>query len=114
MAVRIVTDSTCDLPAALVEAHGIRVVPLTVFFGAEALRDGIDVTPEEFYDKLKASSALPKTSQPSASLFEEAYREAAKDGDEIVFRARAEAPGAVSIGFGECRGVLNPAIAWPA
>ena len=37
-----------------------------------------------------------------------------QDGDEIVFRARAEAPGAVSIGFGECRGVLNPAIAWPA
>ncbi|MBR0657773.1 fumarylacetoacetase [Neoroseomonas oryzicola] len=37
-----------------------------------------------------------------------------QDGDEIVFRARAEAPGAVPIGFGECRGVLNPAIAWPA
>jgi fumarylacetoacetase len=37
-----------------------------------------------------------------------------QDGDEIIFRARAEAPGAVSIGFGECRGVLHPAIAWPA
>ncbi len=37
-----------------------------------------------------------------------------QDGDEIIFRARAEAPGAVPIGFGECRGVLNPAIAWPA
>lgn len=37
-----------------------------------------------------------------------------EDGDEIVFRARAEAPGAVPIGFGECRGVLTPAIAWPA
>lgn len=84
MAVRIVTDSTCDLPPALVEAHGITVVPLTVYFGDEALRDGIDIHPEEFYDKLKASDALPKTSQPAAALFEEAYREAAKDGDEIV------------------------------
>jgi fumarylacetoacetase len=37
-----------------------------------------------------------------------------QDGDEIIFRGRAEAPGAVSIGFGECRGVLEPAIAWPA
>ncbi|GGJ08213.1 fumarylacetoacetase [Neoroseomonas lacus] len=37
-----------------------------------------------------------------------------QDGDEIIFRGRAEAPGAVSIGFGECRGVLDPAIAWPA
>jgi hypothetical protein len=40
----IVTDSTCDLPAALVEAHGITVVPLTVFFGEEALLDSVEIT----------------------------------------------------------------------
>lgn len=84
MAVRIVTDSTCDLPPALVEAHGIFVVPLTVFFGEEALLDGIEVRAEDFYDRLKESSSLPKTSQPSAELFEETYREAGANGDEVV------------------------------
>jgi DegV family protein with EDD domain len=84
MAVRIVTDSTSDLPPALAEELGISVVPLTVFFGDEALLDGIEVTPHDFYDRLKAAPSVPKTSQPSAELFEEAYREAAQNGDEFV------------------------------
>jgi DegV family protein with EDD domain len=84
MAVRIVTDSTSDLPPALAEELGISVVPLTVFFGDEALLDGIEVTPHDFYDRLKAAPSVPKTSQPSAELFEEAYREAAQNGDEVV------------------------------
>jgi DegV family protein with EDD domain len=84
MAVRIVTDSTCDLPPALAQEHGISVVPLTVFFGEEAFLDGIEVTPDDFYDRLKAAPHVPKTSQPSAELFQETYREAAANGDEIV------------------------------
>lgn len=84
MAVRIVTDSTCDLPAALIEAHNIRVVPLTVFFGDEALLDGVEITAEEFYERLPGSSVMPRTSQPSAELFRETYEELAANGDEIV------------------------------
>ena len=84
MAVRIVTDSTCDLPPALVQAHGIRVVPLTVFFGEEALLDGVEITATEFYERLQASNVMPRTSQPSAELFRETYEELAQDGDEIV------------------------------
>lgn len=84
MAVRIVTDSTCDLPAALVEAHGITVVPLTVFFDDEALLDGAEISAGEFYDRLRASSTLPRTSQPSVELFRETYQRVAADGDEIV------------------------------
>lgn len=84
MAVRIVTDSTCDLPRALVEAYGISVVPLSVFFGDEGLRDGVDITPPEFYERLTSSAALPRTSQPSVELFREAYEAAAAGGNEIV------------------------------
>ena len=84
MAVRIVTDSTCDLPRALVEAHGITVVPLTVFFGDDALLDGVDISAEEFYERLTSSPELPRTSQPSAELFRAAYEELGANGDEIV------------------------------
>lgn len=84
MPVRIVTDSTCDLPLALVEAYGITVVPLTVFFGEEALLDSVDISAPEFYERMKASHVLPRTSQPSVELFRRAYLEAAENGDEVV------------------------------
>ena len=65
MAVKIVTDSTCDLPTNLCSELGITVVPLTVYFGEEGFKDGIELGSEEFYDRLISSDELPKTSQPS-------------------------------------------------
>ncbi len=82
--VKIVTDSTSDLPEDLVKKHGIKIVPLNVHFGEEVFQDGVDLWPEEFYLKLRASSALPRTSQPSPGLFAEAYRQLAADGSAIV------------------------------
>lgn len=84
MPVRIVTDSTCDLPPALVAAHGITVVPLTVFFGEEALLDSVDISAPAFYERMTSSGVLPRTSQPSVELFRRAYLEAAENGEEIV------------------------------
>ncbi|HXU22980.1 MAG TPA: DegV family protein, partial [Tepidiformaceae bacterium] len=84
MAVRIVTDSTCDLPADLVTAYGITVVPLTVFFGEEALLDGVEINADEFYERLRASRQVPRTSQPSVELFRAAYEELGHEGNEIV------------------------------
>src|SRR5690242_8073292 len=84
MPVRIVTDSTCDLPRALIEAYGITVVPLTVFFGDEALLDGVDIDARAFYERLRSSHALPRTSQPSVELFRTAYEELGTETDEIV------------------------------
>lgn len=84
MTVRIVTDSTCDLPSQLVAAHNIIVVPLTVIFGDETLQDGIDITPPAFYDRLRHSTLLPRTSQPPVERFQQAYRTAGADGAEIV------------------------------
>lgn len=84
MTVRIVTDSTCDLPADEAERHGITVVPLSVFFGDEGLLDGVDITAADFYDRMTAYKGLPRTSQPSVELFQDAYRSLAGDGVEIV------------------------------
>lgn len=84
MGVRIVTDSTSDLPAEICRELDITVVPLTVMFGEEGYRDGVDLSADEFYRKLIESDRLPTTSQPSAGVFAEAYREVAKETDEIL------------------------------
>ncbi len=84
MTVRIVTDSTCDLPRDLVTAYNIVVVPLTVFFGEEAFLDGVEITSDEFYARMKSSHILPRTSQPSVEQFREAYEKLAEETDEIV------------------------------
>ena len=84
MTVRIVTDSTADLSPELCADLGIEVVPLTVFFGEEAYLDGIDISSQEFYDKLTTSPHFPKTSQPSAGAFGEVYNSLAKETDEIL------------------------------
>ncbi|MEP7214688.1 MAG: DegV family protein [Anaerolineaceae bacterium] len=84
MTVRIVTDSTCDLPADIVERLGITVVPLTVFFGEEALLDGVEIDSQTFYERLRGHGPLPRSSQPSVDLFQEAYERLSADGSEIV------------------------------
>lgn len=80
----VVTDSTSDIPKALAEELGIVVVPLLVSFGTESFRDGIDLTPDEFIDRLVASEKLPTTSQPPSAAFEEVFREAIERGQDVV------------------------------
>ncbi len=82
--VRIVTDSTADLTPEQQRAAGITVVPLNVHFGDQVFRDHVDLSTDEFFRRLKASSQLPRTSQPSVGAFEEAYRTLLDGGDEIV------------------------------
>lgn len=77
--VAIVTDSTCDLPHDVASAHGITVVPLNVHFGESVFADQIEITTDEFMDKMESSTVLPTTSQPSVGAFEEAFRNAAKE-----------------------------------
>lgn len=80
----IVVDSTADLPLDYYESRGILMVPLKVNFGSESYRDWIDIDPETFYQKLRSSSELPRTSQPSAAEFEAAYREIATRCEQII------------------------------
>jgi len=80
----VVTDSTADLPAEWRDRYRIEVVPLKVLFGKETLRDQVDITSEEFFTRLAASSSLPTTSAPSPGEFADVYRRLAKDHDGCI------------------------------
>lgn len=82
--IRIVTDSTSDIPAEMREALSIEMVPLKVHFGEEAYLDGVTISPEEFYHKLPKAQRLPTTSQPSPLDFLEVYNRLAADPDTAV------------------------------
>ena len=84
MTVKIVTDSVADLPSDVVKELGITVIPLLVRFGEKVYRDGIDLTAEQFYKKLKQSKTFPGTSVPPPGAFAEAYAKLAEDTDEIL------------------------------
>jgi DegV family protein with EDD domain len=82
--VRIVTDSTADLPAEIAMELGIDIVPLQVLFGEKAYRDGLDITSEHFFEMLPKSKELPTTSQPSTGEFVRVYERLAADTDHIL------------------------------
>ena len=84
MTVKVVTDSVSDLPPQVVAELGITVIPLNVRFGEEVYRDGIDLTTEQFYERLVRSKVLPVTSVPSPGTFAEAYDRLAEETDEIL------------------------------
>ncbi len=85
MAVRVVTDSTADLAKDQAQELGICVVPLTVQFGEEVYRDGVDLGSAEFFAKLATSKVMPTTAAPPSGLFEEAYRQLLRDGADAIF-----------------------------
>lgn len=83
--IHIVTDSSCDLPEEYLKKHNIPIVPLTIRFDDDKeYREKINITPEEFYKKMAASSTLPKTAQPSPADFLKVFEEVAAPGDEIL------------------------------
>ena len=80
----VVTDSTADLPDEWRDHYGIEVVPLKVLFGQETFRDRVDMTSDEFFRRLAASSSLPTTSAPSPGEFADVYRRLARDHDGCI------------------------------
>jgi len=84
MAVRIITDSTADIPSEVVKELGISVMPLYVHFGNEVFRDGVDLTPERFYDKLTSNKCVPTTSTVSPSEFAQLCDQLAEETNEIL------------------------------
>ncbi len=82
--VKIVTDSTSDIPREMAREHGIAVVPAIINFGLESFREGVDISPGEFYSRLVASPTLPTTSQPSVGEFMEAYAQAGRSGEPVL------------------------------
>lgn len=82
--VAVVTDSVADLPPEVVEEFGITVVPIMVRFGTDIYRDGLDLSPDEFYKRLRGSKALPATSVPPPVAFADVYDKLAEKTNEIV------------------------------
>ena len=84
MKVKIVTDSTSDLPPALAEELGITVVPLNIHLGTEVYLDGVDLSADEFYRRLQSNPVLPSTSQPSVGAFVDIYQKLSQEADAIL------------------------------
>ena len=84
MAVKLITDAGCDLNLEQANQLGVILIPMTIRFGNEEYRSGIDISHKEFYQKLSATSELPTTSQPAPYVYEEVFRNIKEQGDEAV------------------------------
>jgi DegV family protein with EDD domain len=106
--VAVVTDSTADLPLELVEAIGLRVVPLSVTFGDESLIAGVTLSRTDFYTRLAATDRIPTTSQPAPVWFEEAYADCVDDGREAIVSIHCSSALSGTVGLARDRGARMP------
>lgn len=77
---QLVTDSSCDLPQDLIERYNIHIIPLSVNIDGKVYRERLDLTPQEFYQKMAASRNLPKTSLPPPSSFCDTFKDLSRIG----------------------------------
>ncbi len=80
MTIRVVTDSTCDLPERVVQSLGITVIPMIIRMGDKLLRDGLDLSRQEFYERLPETDPTPRSLVPDVSIFCQVYERLAADG----------------------------------
>lgn len=84
MAIKFIVDAGSDLTQAQAQALGVTLIPMTIRFGEEEFRSGVDITNEEFYDKLATAKVLPTTSQPTPYDYEQVYQQVKDAGDEAI------------------------------
>ena len=84
MAVKLVIESSSDINSIEAENLGITMLPIPITFGEEEFMDGVNITQEQFYDKLVKSTELPKTSMINAYRFEKVFENHIENGDEVV------------------------------
>ena len=77
--IKIVTDSACDLPPELADAHDIAIVPLSIRFGAQEYTDRVELSPTKFWELCRTEKELPETAAPSPGAFQMVF-DAAKAG----------------------------------
>ena len=82
--IHIITDSTCDLSKDEIKKLNIEVIPLSVYFGDIEYKDGVDISKEEFYEKLESCETLPKTSAINPYEFKQVFEKFTKDEDQIL------------------------------
>lgn len=83
--IKILTDSSCVISQQEAAELNVDIIPLGVTFGSEGFKDGIDITTEQFYEKLLSGTDYPHTSQPSPFELEERFMDAKKNGDTLLF-----------------------------
>ena len=98
--IAIVVDSTAQIPVELAEEYGIHVIPQTLVWGTETFKDDVDITPTEFYDRLRDDPVFPTTSQANEREFQELLTSVGADAEEGVL---------VMVLSGELSGTLNSA-----
>ena len=84
MPIRILTDSTCDLPENVIAKYGIDVVPLHIHMGSETFIDGVSITKEEFYQRLPDYDPAPSTAAPSPEVFIQHFEALAEQGAQAI------------------------------
>ena len=82
--IKIITDSTLDLPAELIRKYDIEVLPVLINFGEESYLDGVEITTKEMIDKINATGVLPTTAQVTPNRFEETFKKYLDEGYKIV------------------------------
>jgi DegV family protein with EDD domain len=82
--VAVLTDSTASIPDPLLKQYKINLVPLTVIWGEESFRDGVDIFPDEFYQRLSTSKIIPTTSQVTVPVMEQAFNELLEQGYDVL------------------------------
>ena len=84
MSIRIITDSTCDLPIEMVSRYGIEVVPLHIHLGEEILIDGVDITKVEFNRRLPDYDPAPSTAAPGPDTFIRRFEALTEQGAKAI------------------------------
>lgn len=85
MSTKLITDGSLDIPPALIERYDISVIQPIVIIDNEELLNGIDITPEEFFERQRSAKVLPQTSQPAPRQFSQAFSEALQTDDRILY-----------------------------
>ncbi len=83
--IKLIGDSLCDLPKDIKEKYNIEIIPLTIIFDNKEYKDGVDLTNDEFYKKLKESKILPKTSQITPAEFNLVFEKYLNEYDKIIY-----------------------------
>lgn len=82
--IKIITDSTSDLPENIVSTYNIKVIPLRLFIGSEEYKDGVDMTPNEFYEKMRSSNDFPRTESPQLKTFMDIFQSHLNKYDQLI------------------------------
>ncbi len=93
--IALMADSTCDIPEDLIEQYGITIIPELVIWGDKTFRDRVDITPQEFYERIEKDPVRPTTTLPSPAEFEKVYKDAISQGarEIILFTVSAAMSG---------------------